>query len=184
MNARVASLYYARSTLLLYTLRYKLHECFIETFKECILRVACCAATVLQTLLFSGACAPNAWRHSLKYCCFLPCAWCEQRAKAAQAERSRRKKAREVFDMFDADGSRTISITEMKASLGHLEYNSFHRNAVLLHRPLSFKISFGQHMCVVPSLPVFLQSCACFQVCTGSYVKTMRNRALRSCVWL
>lgn len=37
-----------------------------------------------------------------------------QRRRAERGETSRRRKAREVFDMFDADGSRTISITEMK----------------------------------------------------------------------
>ncbi|CAM9474289.1 unnamed protein product, partial [Ectocarpus fasciculatus] len=43
----------------------------------------------------------------------------EERAERSQerAERSRRKNAREVFDMFDADGSRTISTSEMKALL-------------------------------------------------------------------
>lgn len=44
--------------------------------------------------------------------------WCrcleQQRRKEEQGERSRRKKAKEVFDMFDADGSHTISTSEMK----------------------------------------------------------------------
>ncbi|CAM9590049.1 unnamed protein product, partial [Scytosiphon promiscuus] len=40
----------------------------------------------------------------------------EQKKTEANGERSRRRKAREVFDMFDADGSRTISTSEMKAS--------------------------------------------------------------------
>ncbi|CAN0200521.1 unnamed protein product [Pylaiella littoralis] len=39
------------------------------------------------------------------------------RAAEEQGERSRRKKAKEVFDMFDADGSHTISTSEMKSLL-------------------------------------------------------------------
>ncbi|CAM9552121.1 unnamed protein product, partial [Sphacelaria rigidula] len=40
----------------------------------------------------------------------------KEREADERAERSRRKKAREVFQMFDADGSQTISTSEMKAS--------------------------------------------------------------------
>lgn len=62
MNARVASLCFARSTVLLYILRCKLHECLIETLKGvfCLLLIV-----LLQYFRRSGFRVPALQTHGV-----------------------------------------------------------------------------------------------------------------------
>ena len=89
----------------------------------------------------------------------------QQETAGWRAERSRRRKAREVFDMFDADGSHTISTSEMKvrgASRIHgtaLEYfpnvTSFGASAVFHLAPVDVNISSTINCCESNSEPIF-----------------------------